>query len=265
MSWSDIERLARDSNLEVNALREVALPAIAFAPASATDGPAATGSYFGGLPMLPDGMPWPTWSPNRYCRDMRETARRYIEQQPSTSPHWTAEIAKLDELEARGSMALMFLAQLDLDQLARVAPIAPLPNTGKLLVFAEFHYLGAASQGRADPVPPWCLVWFPNELARARAEPPTASEGFVCQQHFMTPSPVFTFPDTVIRDGLVVYEQYGDDDGYGTFLSALDTMGVRGRNQVGGHPLRLQDCDMPATVNRRHDGYDLWNPAPNDG
>ncbi len=260
VSWSDIERLARDTCLEVDVLRAVALPAVALTPASATDGPAATGSYFGGLPMLPLGTPWPAWSPHRYCRAERKTARRYIAEQPSTSPHWTAKIARLDELEARGAIPLMFLAQFDLDQLARVAPITPLPSTGKLLVFAEFQF-GAASLGRADPVPPWRLLWFPNDLARTRAEPPTTADGFVLQQHSMTPSPVPTFPDTVMRDGVEVYSRRGADD-YDAFLSALETMGVRGRNQVGGHPLQLQGGDIPTMVSCRHDGYDSWNPPP---
>jgi hypothetical protein len=263
MDWADIERLARDSGLEVDALRQAAAPAIAFSPAAMADSATATGCYFGGLPMLPDRMRWPTWSPARFCEAERQAARRYIAQQPSTSPHWMAEIDRLDELEARGPTALQFLAQLDLDQLASVAAIAPLPSTGKLLVFAEFRLLGAASRGRADPTPPWHVVWFSNELKRSRAEPPAPSGEFAQRPWFMVPSPIFSFPHTVKRGDIVVYEEYLHDD-YTAFLEELARMGVRGQSQVGGHVLRVQDGDIPTAVNHRYHGYDLWDPAPAD-
>ncbi len=265
MDWNDVERLARDLHLDIEALRGAALPAVAFTPAATSELAVATGSYCGGLPLLPEGAGWPMWSPSRFCEQERATARNYIAQHPSAAPHWTEEIRKLDQLEADGPLPLEFLAQFDLDELATFAPMAPLPHTGKLLVFAEFRSSGAAAMGRADPTPPWRLLWVASDERRALGAPPPQryAEGFVSPPHSMSPMQVLTFPETVVRHGEVVYGVY-HDEAYTDFIEALDGMRVRGRNQVGGHVFRLQDGDIPSRVNRRHDGYDLWTPPPDD-
>ena len=123
-------------------------------------------SYFGGVPLVPDGFRWPFSS-----EEKRKQKVRYSEEQYLAGP-------------------LTFIAQIDLEEVSSLAGrVLPLPAEGLLLFFATPQKVDHPHTGSVGP--DWLVEYLPNRCPLAPAIPPILpaefSEKVIGESRFVLP------------------------------------------------------------------------------
>lgn len=216
---------------------ESARPAVRYATARLTaDQNLPTGtSKFGGLPDMPAGVAWPTWTTG----------------DGSTRP-------------------LAFFAQLDLAQVSAHLDL-PLPADGLLLFFADFDFTGD-SDGimglYADELDGAQVVYVPMGATLTRSPAPTGAE--TLPEAAVAPLLVWTLLTPEDVDDDTEYDAF--DDAVGELDRRIEAAApagyvVQGAHQLGGHaayiqhPVETEVVQAAYDVYRRGSGFDQdrWN------
>lgn len=175
----------------------------------ATEDPAAAVVQLGGLPLLPEGFTWPSWD----------------------------------------GLPLDFVADVDLAAVREVLPSAPLPPTGRLLVFLATALFGPQGQivGALEPWSRagWHVEVVPPGRERRPAEPPPLrganpiSNGPFPAAHAAL-EPELTIPDTW-ESGMP--EAWSDDEAVDAGFEQLWAGGWDGPfHRIGGWPQPTQSA-----------------------
>jgi uncharacterized protein YwqG len=196
-------------------------------------------SKFGGLPLMPPDLPWPTWDP-RPC--YQSQIRRY-EQSIASSPgspnaYLDKALAEMRSKMTTDAVPLAFLGQVLLDELPKL-PLFELPRTGRLLFFYDLQ----TDPGSFDPASRGSgKVLYVSDTSRdtIRPAPPSLPPDWsFTHTATMNFENDWTVPDDP-RSERVAYEYRTHGERYLKLLA--DLYGERGPiHRLGGHSQPVQN------------------------
>jgi len=136
-----------------------------------------TASYFGGLPMLPEGVAWPTWDKRAYLRHRIEVSERIFERNQQTTEDPKGDllrvhqerIARLHDELSVGEHPLAFVGQISLREIHAVVQLPGWPKEGIL----AFFYDPAKSIGHMPLDRGHCrILFFPEDVPLVELDSP---------------------------------------------------------------------------------------------
>lgn len=132
-------------------------------------------SKFGGMPLVPSDFDWPSWDATGRLMSMRKTLENLKSRNPRSGSFPDKAIAKIDEKLKNPWKPLAFLAQLKLAEVTGITRELGLPQSGRLLFFAD-HEDGLsgfdpASRGSAQ------VIYVPERPDEGLARPPEFLSG----------------------------------------------------------------------------------------
>jgi Domain of unknown function (DUF1963) len=108
---------------------------------------ATSKSFFGGLPKLPSNFEWPFWDLTPFYNDEIKYAEK-TGRECGTEEYWGREIEKI-KISLQNPLApLMFLGQIDLEEVPHYGGFPNLPSSGILCFFWDF--VNCPTGGRAS-------------------------------------------------------------------------------------------------------------------
>jgi uncharacterized protein YwqG len=157
-------------------------------------------SKFGGTPLMPPDMPWPTWNARPWHE---EQIRRYQERaaaSPRQGPYLERMLAEMRAKVFAEAVPLAFLGQILLDELLEL-PLPDLPRTGRLLFFYDL----ANGPGSFDPtaLPAGQVRYVPDTSRDVVVASPAFDEyGSIPHTAAMSFEPEWTVPDRPAWEGI---------------------------------------------------------------
>lgn len=210
-------------------------------------------SFFGGLPLVNEAFVWPEWDASPVLRKEIERYERG-EIYANYPDKRNKEIAALTQRISYSPLPLTFLCQIDLSQVAEVAPDCPLPKRGLLYFFWDlathpptFEPLsaGAVRVIYSSDVPEMLSEAFPpQKLALYEADFDVFEVFFPKRCVSFTPhlfAPTALDASSVLGNGLSKEEQKSFRDEYNRVVKPIAKVGKSGaRHQLLGVAREVQ-------------------------
>ena len=212
-----------------------------------------TASFFGGLPLLPENMTWPTWDKSEHLKAEIASLEKRLDayslrtkDQSETIPGirerrltgFRDSISKKREELSPGAVPLAFLGQVSLREIHTIAPLPGWPREGVLAFFYD-----ASQIWGFDPLDRGhCRVLFyPEEERVTPAEFPTGLSTDAYPQRFLEFQCEWTLPTYLeMNNGDIAP---WDMDEYSDLIAKLSFSGdAEGRkvHRIGGYAQEIQ-------------------------
>jgi uncharacterized protein YwqG len=256
MQLDELSKIASEHGVDPTVIEACASPTILLLESPEA---ASTRSRFGGSPLLPPGMEWPTWDAKDFLLAELTDAKRRASANPELE-HWKQEVTTLEARLNEGALALDFICQIDLGEFQTDHLRETLPNRGVLSFFAELRQ-GAGYIGRANDPPPWKVIWFDDSEALEIRHRPQGARVREAPAKPVVSESAWTVPHICVVEDQQVLSEY-ENGAFAEFLETLASSGTKYGNQVGGAPSRMQDIrEDPREYAAMLDaGFDFYTP-----